>query len=241
MATDNTLVVTPARGDLRRAIIRRFAQLLVQQAVVVCVLLASAGTWRWPNAWAYLALIVVLLAANAAWVLPRNPEVVAARGRMPGGTRGFDKVILVFYTGFLIAELVVAGLDAIRFGWAPLSMAWPVIGAALIAVGMIPAAGAMGVNRNLEQTARIQTERGHGVATSGPYRYVRHPMYVGIILQCPGTALMLGSRWALAPAACAVVAIVVRTAFEDRMLRRDLPGYADYSRVTRYRLLPGVW
>jgi protein-S-isoprenylcysteine O-methyltransferase Ste14 len=108
-------------------------------------------------------------------------------------------------------------------------------------LGSIPIAGAMATNPHLETTVRIQEDRGHRVSTSGPYRVVRHPMYVGAILQFAGAPLVLGSLWACLPVAAAPVLFIVRTALEDRTLRRELPGYEAYAQRTRYRLLPGVW
>jgi protein-S-isoprenylcysteine O-methyltransferase Ste14 len=173
-------------------------------------------------------------------VLPRNPEIVAERGRIHHGTQGFDKVILVFYTAFVVICYVVCGLD-VRFAWAPLSWAWAVPGALLLTGGMIPVAAAMAVNRNLEQTVRIQADRGHEVVTHGPYRYVRHPMYLGLLPSFAGLPLLLGSAWGLVPAGACMLTILVRTALEDRMLLRSLPAYAEYARRTRYRLFPGIW
>jgi len=97
------------------------------------------------------------------------------------------------------------------------------------------------VNPFAEKTVRIQTDRGHTVVTSGPYRFVRHPMYVGLILLFVSTTFVWGSVWALRLTAIMAVLIIWRTACEDRTLRQDLPGYEQYAGVTRYRLLPGLW
>ena len=99
----------------------------------------------------------------------------------------------------------------------------------------------MATNPFLSTIVRIQDDRGHYVVTSGPYRYVRHPMYAMMFLMWPGIALELGSWWALIPAAVIVIVFVIRTALEDRTLQAELPGYADYTQHTRYRLVPGVW
>jgi protein-S-isoprenylcysteine O-methyltransferase Ste14 len=122
-----------------------------------------------------------------------------------------------------------------------LTWPWALAGAVLLVAGTVPVAAAMGVNRNLETSVRIQTDRGHQVVTTGPYRYVRHPMYVGQVLQLPATALLLGSTWALLPALACLVIMVIRTALEDSVLCRELAGYREYSAVTRYRLVPGIW
>jgi len=182
-----------------------------------------------------------LLIANGLYLLPRNPEIIVERGKQHEGTAVFDKVVLVFYTGSYVALLVVGALDAGRFGWAPLGLPWAFVGALMTVLGMVPVVGAMAVNRNLEQTVRIQADRGHAVATTGPYRWVRHPMYLGMLVAMPGGALMLCSTWALVPAVAAIVSLVVRTALEDRKLRAELEGYEAFAKVTRWRLLPGVW
>ncbi|MFZ0161729.1 MAG: isoprenylcysteine carboxylmethyltransferase family protein [Kineosporiaceae bacterium] len=216
-------------------------ELLVEFALFGVVLFIAAGTIRWVNGWAFLVVSLTVVLANAVYVLPRNPEVIVERGRRHTGTRSFDTVVMSGYTLLYVALFVVAGLDAGRLHWAPLGGGWAVLGALLMVVATVPVAGAMAVNRNLEQTVRIQSERGHDVVSTGPYRFVRHPMYLAMLVQLPATALLLGSAWALIPAAGAAVALVVRTALEDRTLNQDLPGYQDYARHTRYRLVPGVW
>jgi protein-S-isoprenylcysteine O-methyltransferase Ste14 len=100
---------------------------------------------------------------------------------------------------------------------------------------------AMAANPFLESTVRIQKDRSHVVVTAGPYRIVRHPMYVGALVMFAAWPLLLGSAWSFVPLAAMVPALVVRTALEDRMLQRELAGFADYAQRTRYRLLPGVW
>lgn len=175
-------------------------------------------------------------------VLWKNPELVAARGRLHRKEmRTFDKIFMAFYLPAWFALPVVAGLDAVRFGWSSLPWAalWPGVILQLLAIP--PVAWAMATNPHLETTVRIQHDRGHKVITSGPYAMVRHPMYVGAILNVVGTPLVLGSPWAYAPAGFALVLFVLRTALEDRTLRRELAGYEEYAQRTRYRLLPGVW
>jgi protein-S-isoprenylcysteine O-methyltransferase Ste14 len=97
------------------------------------------------------------------------------------------------------------------------------------------------VNRRLSTMVRIQDDRGQQVVTNGPYRYVRHPMYVGTVLFAPGIPLLLGSWWALIPAGMIIVIFIIRTAMEDKTLMEELPGYAEYTKQVRYRLIPGIW
>jgi protein-S-isoprenylcysteine O-methyltransferase Ste14 len=232
--------VAGTRG-LRRGVAIRLVELVVEFALFGVVLFVAAGTIMWANGWAFLGVSLLVVLANAVYVLPRNPEVIVERGRRHTGTKSFDTIVMSVYTLFYVALLVVAGLDAGRLHWAPVGGGWAVLGALLMVVATVPVAGAMAVNRNLEQTVRIQSERGHDVVTTGPYQFIRHPMYLAMLVQLPATALLLGSAWAMIPAAGAAVALVVRTGLEDRTLNRDLPGYQDYARQTRYRLIPGIW
>jgi protein-S-isoprenylcysteine O-methyltransferase Ste14 len=137
--------------------------------------------------------------------------------------------------------VIVAGLDH-RFRWSPVFPLWlNVIGFILVAAGYTFASWALAENRFFSSMVRIQTDRGHAVCDSGPYRLVRHPGYAGNILPLPGIVLALGSVWTLIPAAVALIIAVTRTALEDRTLRAELPGYRDYARRVHYRLLPGIW
>lgn len=235
----------PAPGAIppavSRLIRRRMIQLAVQVLAFCVILFLAAGTVRWPNAWAYAGLYLALIVANGLYVLPRNAEIAAERSRWHTGTCRFDRLLMGWNALAFLGILVVAGLDAGRFGWAPLGWPWALAGGVLLAASMVPVGAAMAVNRHLETTVRIQRERGHQVVTSGPYRWVRHPMYVGMLMQLPAMALLLGSAWALVPALASMVLTVIRTGLEDRTLLRDLPGYASYAQVTRYRLVPGIW
>jgi len=135
----------------------------------------------------------------------------------------------------------VAGLDAGRFGWSVMPIAVQVAGYIALLFAMAVTYWAMAVNPFLSTIVRIQDDRGQYAVTSGPYRYVRHPMYAMILLMYPGIALLLGSWWALIPAAVIAIVFVIRTALEDQTLQAELPGYAEYAQRTRYRLVPGVW
>jgi protein-S-isoprenylcysteine O-methyltransferase Ste14 len=205
------------------------------------VLFLSAGRLDWPRGWIYLGLCVLGLVVNGAGVIRKNPELVRERWKKRADTKTFDKVFMVLYTPTVFVMPAVAGLDAVRFGWSSMGPETLYIGVALHLVSILPIAAAMATNPFLETTVRIQTDRGHRVITTGPYRVVRHPMYVGAILHFLGTPLVLGSVWTSVPVGTAILMFVVRAALEDRTLRRELPGYEEYAQRTRWRLLPGVW
>lgn len=220
---------------------KRLVSVLAGTVFWSALLFASAGRLDWTRAWVYVIASLVCLFVNGGVMIAKNPELIARRGEVRKGTKAFDKVIMAAYTLALFALPVVAGLDAARFGWSSMPFGTLYAGVALLVLGFIPIAWAMATNPNLERTVRIQEDRGHEVTTTGPYGVVRHPMYAGMLLLCAGGPLAFGSVWAFVPAGVMALALVVRTAFEDRILRSELPGYAEYAQRVRSRLLPGVW
>jgi protein-S-isoprenylcysteine O-methyltransferase Ste14 len=205
------------------------------------LLFLPAGRLDWPAGWLYLAIVMIYMAINYAYLSRKNPELIASRMRLGKGTKTWDKIWMGGFMPVYIAVFVVAALDAGRFGWSPMSpFLWPV-GLALFLPGAMLLSWSMGVNPFFEKTVRIQTERGHRVIDTGPYRFVRHPGYVGIVGWILSAPLMLGSWWAFLPAVLTVVALVVRTGLEDRTLREELSGYTEYAARVRYRLVPKLW
>jgi protein-S-isoprenylcysteine O-methyltransferase Ste14 len=205
------------------------------------LLFLCAGTARWPAAWAYLAVITVVLAVTSL-VLTRYPDLVAERQKPPADAKRWDKP-LVAVIGVVgpLALVVVCGLDR-RFRWSPpLPDWWIGAGLVLVATGGLLTDWAMSVNRFFSALVRIQRDRGHRVVEAGPYRLVRHPGYLGSIVHMPGAALALGSLWALSVVAVITALTLVRTGLEDRTLRTELEGYDAYARRVRYRLVPGIW
>ena len=141
----------------------------------------------------------------------------------------------------MLAIFPVAALDDGRFHWLPVPWWVCGMGYALFLGSMGIVTWAEAVNKFFEPTVRIQTERGHKVIDTGLYALVRHPGYVGGILFCMGTALGLGSLWALLPAGLASALLILRTQWEDQTLQAELPGYKEYTQRVRYKLIPGVW
>jgi protein-S-isoprenylcysteine O-methyltransferase Ste14 len=172
-----------------------------------------------------------------------QPQLVEERSELTPreGVQTWDVILSAVVRVSLLASYVVAGLD-VRFGWKPeilLAVQIAAFAFGLLGAGLI--AWAMAANRYAAVYARIQQERGHAVATTGPYRFVRHPFYVGTITFSLVVPVALGSPWALISGGLAALLFVVKTALEDRMLQAGLPGYDEYAQRTRYRLLPGVW
>jgi len=163
------------------------------------------------------------------------------RSRTADNVKSWDKAIMGVYTVLLFGMLVAAGLDAGRFGLSDMPVALRVLGWLGLVAAFALVWWVMASNPFLSRMVRIQDERGHVVVTTGPYNYVRHPMYVGTITAIFCIPLVLGSFWALIPAVLIDILFVVRTAMEDRTLMEELPGYKEYASRVRYRLFPIIW
>ncbi len=238
----NAPIAQPERKpDLTPAIVRRLIQLLVFILIQAAILFLASGRLDWVMAWVYLGVYVGLIVVNAIVILPRNPDLIAERGQIKENAKSWDKTISALYAGCSLGILVVAGLDQ-RFSWSsPLNLTVALIALALYILGFALASWAMASNRFFSSVVRIQTDRGHTVATGGPYQFVRHPGYVGGIASALGSALLLGSLWALIPTGLLISLVIIRTALEDKTLQAELGGYKEYAGRVRYRLLPGVW
>ncbi|MGZ9223107.1 MAG: methyltransferase family protein, partial [Anaerolineales bacterium] len=116
-----------------------------------------------------------------------------------------------------------------------------IIALIVIILGFLFGSWAMVENRFFSGVVRIQKDRGHHVISSGPYRFVRHPGYAGALWTYVFLPMLLDSIWALIPAFLVIGVLVLRTALEDKTLQEELPGYKEFARKTRYRLIPGIW
>jgi protein-S-isoprenylcysteine O-methyltransferase Ste14 len=228
------------KPTLERSGIRRIVQVLVSIFLIGVLLFLSAGRLDWLWGWLFLAAFLLLMLASA-FVMRKSPDLINERGRRADNIKDWDKVLMGAYTLLLFAVPVVAGLDAVRQGWSVMPLALHLVGIGLAIPAMIMPLWAMSANTYLSTMVRIQDDRGQQAITTGPYRYVRHPMYVGTIFFGMCIPLFLGSWWAFIPCGLIVVIFIVRTALEDRTLQEELPGYAEYAQQVRYRLLPGVW
>jgi protein-S-isoprenylcysteine O-methyltransferase Ste14 len=235
----NTSVGEPnGPSDMSHAIVRRMIQVVVQFLLLAAILFISSGRLDWVWTWAYLGVGVGILFINLL-VLP--PELIAERGRRREDVKRWDRVLTTLSIFPTLGALVVAGLD-VRFGWSPaLPVAIHLVALAFMALGQGLFTWAMTSNLFFSTAVSIQKDRAHAVATGGPYRYVRHPGYVGYSVSILGTPVIIGSLWGLIPAVLTACLLVVRTALEDRTLLEELAGYQDYARQVRYRLVPGVW
>lgn len=206
------------------------------------ILFVAAWRLDWLVGWLHLFFICFHTAASYAYLSRHNPTLLVKRSRIGKGTKHWDIIWLGAFTPLTVAVYVVAALDGGRYGWSEMSLlySWPIGCAAFVAGGFV-ITWAMAENPFFEKTVRIQSEYGHRVIDSGPYRHVRHPGYSGVIGWFISAPLMLGSWWAFIPAVLTVIALVIRTSLEDRTLAEELPGYKEYAARVRFKLIPMAW
>lgn len=221
-------------------IIKRIMQIIVGLLIFALLMFVPAGRLDWPGAWIYLGTSIIYMSIVFLYMRKKNPIIFKVRQKKHTGTKKYDLLIIRIYTLLLGAMYIVAGLE-IRYAGPAWGLVGVISGVLLMMLAGLPAALAMGVNPHFEQTIRIQSDRDHQVISTGPYRYVRHPGYVGVIGIILATPLMLGASWSFIPAVLIMVLFIIRTAMEDRTLRGELTGYADYAARVRYRLIPGLW
>jgi protein-S-isoprenylcysteine O-methyltransferase Ste14 len=200
----------------------------------------SAGTVVWFQAWLYLVIQFSFWTVTALWLKKHNPQLLKERMVfLKPGAKGWDKMIILVSTVVFIPYLLLPGLDAVRYQWSSVSLPVSMIGFAGVIGSLLLFFAVLRENAYLSRFVEVQ--KGHKVITTGPYRYIRHPMYVALILLLYSIPFALGSLWTLIPATVLTLLFVVRTDLEDKTLCQELDGYEAYTAEVKYRLLPGIW
>ena len=221
---------------------RLVVQSIIWAAALFALPFAGAGTFAWPEGWAYIIIQFSIWGGMTLWMTKNNPELMRVRAELWKRTvKPWDKAIMIsLLAGFMLLFLI-PGIDAVRYQWSQVPFVFKIIGF----VGTIISNGLMfwviKVNPYSSAAVEIQKERGHKVITTGPYRYVRHPMYVGGILWAASIPLALGSLITFIPVILLTPLLVARTYLEDKTLHKELDGYTAYAEKVKYRLIPGVW
>jgi protein-S-isoprenylcysteine O-methyltransferase Ste14 len=209
------------------------------------VLLWPAGTWRWWEAWVMIGLWSLFAVSAILFLSRHDPALLAERLKtlpVQRGQKRWDQRLMAAVVVIGVGLVVLPGLDVIRFRWHQPFPVWLELGAMALHLPLFGFLGwIMYSNSFLASVVKIDTARNHHVVTSGPYAWVRHPMYVAVIILVFATVVALGSPLGLVPAALLAALVVLRTRLEDHTLLAELDGYREYARTTRYRLLPGVW
>lgn len=209
--------------------------------ILLALVFLPVGRINWTPGWIFIAVLVAAFALSALLLARVNPVIYRARSRFQPGTKTWDLILLAIMLPAMVAEIPLATLDAGRMGWSHVPRWVVVTGYVLLIGGIAVTTWAQAVNPFFEPGVRIQKERAQRVITFGPYSLVRHPGYTGAIALFIAIPLALASWWGLLPAGLSIALLVVRTSWEDRLLKSELSGYADYARRTRYRVLPGFW
>jgi protein-S-isoprenylcysteine O-methyltransferase Ste14 len=221
--------------------IRRLFINLATTLFFLVVLFISAGRLDYWQGWVYAA-ISLLMSYATRLILRNNPDLEKERGKPGAGAKAWDKKLLGLGLLLTPAILVVAGLDSGRYHWSPrLSWIWSIPGVVLNLVGMILFLLALKENRFFSTVVRIQNDRKQTVCRTGPYGVIRHPGNLGMIIGTIGFPLLFMSAWSAIPVLLSVIVIVIRTHLEDIFLKEELEGYREYQRITRFRLIPGMW
>lgn len=221
---------------------RLFKQTAITLLIMGAILFVAAGSIDWPGAWVLLIETGGLGLLSAYIIARHDPALMRERMRGPiqREQKPWDKQLLVVFLALCVTMPIVAGLE-VRFGTSSIPPWLEILGALGIALGLYMIHVVMETNSYASAVVRIQSERGHQVISTGPYAFVRHPMYSGAIFYFIGMGLLLGSWYAVGIAVVIIALFGLRAVWEENTLIAELPGYAAYAECVRYRLIPGVW
>jgi protein-S-isoprenylcysteine O-methyltransferase Ste14 len=221
-----------------QAVTKRIVQILITLLIEMAILFTAAGTLNFFWAWVLFGTNLLHIIANGI-VLPK--ELIAERGTPKKDAKLWDKILSLITFLPLLGLFIIGGLDQ-RFSWTGGFSGWlHLVGMILMVIGSALFTWAMVSNRFFSTQVRIQEERNHTVVNAGPYQIVRHPGYIGFILQYLSIPLILGSLWSFIPSGTIAVLFIIRTALEDTTLRNELTGYREYADKVKFRLLPRIW
>jgi protein-S-isoprenylcysteine O-methyltransferase Ste14 len=219
---------------------RSFLGLGFLAAVIGALLFGGAGTWRYVEGWIFLAVFTGCSLATTVYLLRRDPGLLERRVKAGPAAepRPLQRLIQALASAAFIAIIAVPALDR-RFGWSHVPIPLVAAGELLVGAGFLIVARVF--RANSFASAVVEVGAAQRVIDTGPYALVRHPMYAGALILLAGVPLALGSFWGLLALAPFTAILVWRLLDEEALLARDLPGYADYCRRTRHRLIPGAW
>ncbi len=222
------------------------AKLLLQNTIFVvalgALLFVSAGTLDWPAAWVFLVASAIIGPACGLWLAKTDPALLAERMRptFQADQPAADKKFMLTFVLVTLIWLVAIGLDR-RAQASDVPLVLQTLGLAMYLLSTAFIMWVFRENSFAAPVVKVQAERHHRVISSGPYAFVRHPMYSGIMLFFVGVPLLLGSWWGVAIAPVFAILFAIRARIEERALVEGLPDYADYAARVRYRLVPGLW
>lgn len=225
-----------------RALFKTLSGILASLLLIAVLLFAGAGRLNWVLGWLFVAVWGLLKVVFVLLLRWHDPALLVERATRHENTQPYDRWIVPIYFVFSFGTILVAGLDGGRFRWSgemPITLIIISYGIYLFGNGL--ASWAVSANPFFSAESRLQVDRNQIVTRLGPYRVVRHPAYLAAIIIWPVTGPMLESWYAVIPGLLAALMMVIRTIYEDRMLHKELFGYAEYAQEVRFRLFPGIW
>jgi protein-S-isoprenylcysteine O-methyltransferase Ste14 len=228
---------------LRKLMTRLVIQTSVWIGCMGLLLFLAAGDWQWRQGWAFIAIFVLGSLGFSAWLIRHDPALLESRlGPLSEpGQPLWDKIFLGLFILVWLGWLMLMGLDAARWRTSDMPVWLNIVGGVLVLAGFLATMLVLRENTFAAPVVRVQAERKQRLIDTGPYAYIRHPMYAAAILYLIGMPLLLGSWYGLLVVPLFIVGLAPRAIFEERLLKRELPGYADYMNRVRYRLIPGLW
>jgi len=217
-------------------------KLQIQLLIMAAIFFTAAGSLHVKRGWIYFGIAAVTYVVSSIILIKSSPELLNERAKSRDNTKSRDKILVSLYLfiGF-IGTHIVAGLDIGRFEWSELPIIYLIPGAVLYIASTAFGIWAMIVNKHFETTIRIQEDREHKVVKDGPYKIVRHPGYLSVLITWSSVPLMIGSLYAFFCTAAVFIIMIIRTAYEDKTLQKELPGYSQYAKEVKSRLVPGIW
>jgi protein-S-isoprenylcysteine O-methyltransferase Ste14 len=222
-------------------------KLLFWQSVAIflafaLVLFLPAGTLAWPAGWAFLVLFFGFYVGLTSWLFLYNPSLVQERTKLASSDQqGWDKILFPIMLAYPFAWIIFMSLDAVRFHWSPLPIWLQWVGAVLLLVSFYMLFLTFRENSFLSPVVRLQKDRGQTVISTGPYHYVRHPMYAALLVFLISTPFLLGSGYGVLLGLFYVVILARRAVMEENTLQSQLPGYTAYVTQVKYRFIPYIW
>ncbi|MFH1052196.1 MAG: isoprenylcysteine carboxylmethyltransferase family protein [bacterium] len=205
------------------------------------IIFISAGKIDYWQGWIYVIIGIIMSILNYT-VLRIDTELLKERSKPGENTKKWDKIILGLSFMMTVSMYIIAGLDSGRYHWSPdFHRTFYILGIILTSLGQLLFLIAQKQNKFFSSTMRIQTDRGHTVCDTGLYGFVRHPAYMGSVIQAIGFPLIFGSLWSIIPITILIILTLIRTILEDKVLQNELRGYKQYCNKTRFKIIPFVW
>jgi protein-S-isoprenylcysteine O-methyltransferase Ste14 len=209
--------------------------------VVSASIYAMAGRLNYWQGWLFCGITLILLVITSVKFVDRK-DLMRERFKSGPGVKWWDRIFFIFHIIFVIALFDISVYDGGRFHWSPqLPVVVYIVAYIIFLASYSFILWSMLTNNFFSRNVRIQSDRGQYVVQDGPYSFVRHPGYLGMILVFLSMPIVFGSLWGLIPACLDVIAFIIRTYLEDKMLQKELPGYSDYAKKVPYRLMRGIW